>query len=345
LKKGILLVNLGTPDSPSVSDVRRYLDEFLMDGRVIDIKPIPRNLLVRGAIVPFRAPQSAKIYKEIWTEAGSPLLLYGLQNKEQLQKKLGDDYVVALGMRYKNPSIQSALDELKAQNVKSIQVIALFPQYASATTGSVHQKVMEIVSKWQTIPEISFVNSYHNNPELIDIYAENGRKHGIENFDHVLFSFHGLPQRQLLKADESKSHCLKSSTCCQSLNDKNFYCYSAQCFDTARLIANNLGLTPDQYTVSFQSRLGKEPWIEPFTSAVIKQKAKEGKKRILVFCPAFVADCLETLYEIAIEYQEEFVEAGGEKIQLVESLNDNPRWIEVLKGFVVKEENNALVQS
>jgi len=338
-------VNLGTPDSPSVSDVRRYLDEFLMDGRVIDIKPIPRNLLVRGAIVPFRAPQSAKIYKEIWTEAGSPLLLYGLQNKEQLQKKLGDDYVVALGMRYKNPSIQSALDELKAQNVKSIQVIALFPQYASATTGSVHQKVMEIVSKWQTIPEISFVNSYHNNPELIDIYAENGRKHGIENFDHVLFSFHGLPQRQLLKADESKSHCLKSSTCCQSLNDKNFYCYSAQCFDTARLIANNLGLTPDQYTVSFQSRLGKEPWIEPFTSAVIKQKAKEGKKRILVFCPAFVADCLETLYEIAIEYQEEFVEAGGEKIQLVESLNDNPRWIEVLKGFVVKEENNALVQS
>ena len=345
MKKGILLVNLGTPDSPSVSDVRRYLDEFLMDGRVIDIKPIPRNLLVRGAIVPFRAPQSAKIYKEIWTEEGSPLLLYGLQNKEQLQKSLGDDYVVALGMRYKNPSIQSALNELKAQNVKSIQVIALFPQYASATTGSVHQKVMEIVSKWQTIPEISFVNSYHNNPEMIDIYAENGRKHGIENFDHVLFSFHGLPQRQLLKADESKSHCLKSSTCCQSLNDKNFYCYSAQCFDTARLIANNLGLTPDQYTVSFQSRLGKEPWIEPFTSAVIKQKAKEGKKRILVFCPAFVADCLETLYEIAIEYQEEFVEAGGEKIQLVESLNDNPRWIEVLKGFIVKEENNALVQS
>jgi len=343
MKKGILLVNLGTPDSPSVSDVRRYLDEFLMDGRVIDIKPIPRNLLVRGVIVPFRAPKSAKIYKEIWTEEGSPLLLYGLRNKELLQESLGEDYVVALGMRYKNPSIESALEELKAQRVKSIQVIALFPQYASATTGSVHQKVMEIVSKWQTIPEISFVNSYHNHPDMIDIFAENGRKHGIENFDHVLFSFHGLPQRQLLKADESKSHCLKDASCCQNLNDKNYYCYSAQCHDTARLIAQNLGLTPDQYTISFQSRLGKEPWIEPFTSATIQQKAKEGKKRILVFCPAFVADCLETLYEIAIEYQIEFVEAGGEKIQLVESLNNNPRWIEVLKGFIMKQEEKSLV--
>jgi len=345
MKKGILLVNLGTPDSPSVSDVRTYLDEFLMDGRVIDIKPIPRNLLVRGVIVPFRAPQSAKIYKEIWTEKGSPLLLYGLENKRLLQESLGDDYVVALGMRYKNPSIESALNELKAQNVKSIQVIALFPQYASATTGSVHQKVMEVVSKWQTIPEISFVNSYHNHPDLIDIFAENGRKHGIESFDHVLFSFHGLPQRQLLKADESKSYCLKDKSCCQSLNDRNYHCYSAQCFDTARLIANNLGLTSDQYTVSFQSRLGKEPWIEPFTSAVIQQKAKEGKKRILVFCPAFVADCLETLYEIAIEYQEEFVEAGGEKIQLVESLNNNPRWINILKGLIVKEADQVLIRN
>jgi len=248
-------------------------------------------------------------------------------------------------MRYKNPSVESAFNELKAHNVKSIQVIPLFPQYASATTGSVHQKVMEIVGKWQTIPEISFVNSYHNHPELIDIFAENGRKHAVESFDHVLFSFHGLPQRQLLKADESKSHCLKDKSCCQNLTDKNYHCYSAQCFDTARLIANNLGLSPDQYTVCFQSRLGKEPWIEPFTSAVIQQKAKEGKKRILVFCPAFVADCLETLYEIAVEYQEEFVEAGGEKIQLVESLNDNPRWINILKGLIVKEEDQALVSN
>ena len=345
MKKGVLLVNLGTPDSPSVPDVRRYLDEFLMDGRVIDIKPIPRNLLVRGLIIPFRAPNSAKIYKEIWTEEGSPLLLYGIKTKELLQESLGDDYVVALAMRYQSPSIQSALDELKAQRVKSIQVIALFPQYASASTGSVHQKVMEIVSKWQTIPDISFMNSFHDNPAMIDIFADNGRKHGLETFDHVLFSFHGLPQRQLIKADDSQSHCLKDGSCCQTLTDKNFFCYSAQCHDTARLIAENLKLTPDQYTVCFQSRLGKEPWIEPFTSAVIEEKAKEGKKRILVFCPAFVADCLETLYEISVEYHEEFVAAGGEKIQLVESLNDNPKWIEVLKGFVVKEQVAELVQT
>jgi len=343
MKKGILLVNLGTPDSPSVPDVRRYLDEFLMDGRVIDIKPIPRNLLVRGVIVPFRAPQSAKIYKAVWTEEGSPLLIYGLENKRMLQESLGDEYVVALGMRYQNPSIESALEELRAHKVKSIQVIALFPQYASATTGSVHQKVMEIVSKWQVIPEISFVNSYHNHPDLINIFADNGRKYGIENYDHVLFSFHGLPQRQLIKADDSKSHCLKDSSCCQTYTDKNYFCYSAQCYDTARLIAKNLGLTADQYTVSFQSRLGKEPWLEPFTSAVIHQKAKEDKKRLLVFCPAFVADCLETLYEIAVEYQEEFVEAGGEKVQLVESLNNDPRWIEILKGFIVKEDHKELI--
>jgi ferrochelatase len=345
MKKGILLVNLGTPDSPSVSDVRRYLDEFLMDGRVIDIKPIPRNLLVRGVIVPFRAPQSAKLYKEIWTDQGSPLLVYGLDNKRDLQEKLGDEYVVALGMRYQNPSIESALNELKAARVRSIQVIPLFPQYASATTGSVHQKVMEIVSKWQVIPEISFLNSYHDHPEMIDIFASNGRKYGVENYDHVIFSFHGLPQRQLIKADLGKSHCLKSGTCCRTLTDTNFHCYSAQCFDTARLIAENLGLKEDQYTVSFQSRLGKEPWIEPFTSTVIDELAKAGKKRLLVFCPAFVADCIETLHEIAVEYQEDFEKAGGEKIQLVESLNSDPRWIDILKGFVIPQEKPILIES
>lgn len=345
MKKGILLVNLGTPDSPSVPDVRRYLDEFLMDGRVIDIKPIQRFFLVKGVIVPFRAPKSAKIYKEVWTEEGSALLIYGLENKRLLQESLGDEYVVAFGMRYQNPSIQSALDELRAQKVKSIQVIPLFPQYASASTGSVHQKVMEIVSKWLVIPDISFISSFHNHPDMIQIFADHGRKHGIENYDHILFSFHGLPQRQLIKADDSKTHCLQDKSCCQTYNDKNYFCYSAQSYDTAKLIAENLGLTRDQYTISFQSRLGKEPWLVPSTSETIHEKALEGKKRLLVFCPAFVADCLETLYEITIEYHEEFVAAGGEKVQLVESLNNDPRWIEVLKGFIVKEENKALIPS
>lgn len=330
-KLGVLLVNLGTPDSPSVKDVRRYLDEFLMDERVIDISQFKRTLLVKGIIVPFRGPKSAKIYKKVWNENGSPLMYYSLIMKDQLQVKLGSEYQVELGMRYQNPSIQSALDKLRAGGVDSIRVIALFPQYASATTGSVHQKVMEIVSKWQTIPDLSFINSFHDEPDMIDIFAGNGLKHNPAAADHVIFSFHGLPQRQLIKADDSKCHCLKVEGCCSVLGEKNKFCYSAQCHDTARLIAAKLNIPKEKYTVTFQSRLGKEPWAQPYTSEVIHDLAKKGKKKVLVFSPAFVADCLETLYEIAEEYDLEFKALGGEKIQLVESLNDNPAWINVLE--------------
>lgn len=333
-KKGILLVNLGTPDSPAVSDVRRYLDEFLMDERVIDINPVGRTFLVKGIIVPFRGPKSAKTYQKIWNESGSPLLYYSERVKEMLQEKMGEEYVVELGMRYRNPSIQSALQSLKAQNVSSIKVLALFPQYASATTGSVHQKVMEIVRKWQTIPDISFINSFHDDPGMIEIFAENGRKYNPESFDHVIFSFHGLPERQLLKADDSKTHCLKSPDCCARLTEKNKFCYSAQSHNTARLIAERLNLPKEKYTVTFQSRLGNDPWVRPYTSDVIHDLAKKGVKRLLIFSPAFVADCLETIYEIAIEYDEELKALGGEKVQLVESLNDNPKWIEVLETIL-----------
>lgn len=342
MKKGILLVNLGTPDSPSVSDVRRYLNEFLTDGRVIDIGLIRRNLLVRGIIAPFRAPKSAKIYKRVWTEEGSPLLIHGIRVQQLLQEKLDDAFVVELAMRYQNPSIKSGLERLKSAGVHSIKVIPLFPQYASASTGSVHQKVMEIVSKWQVIPPISFVNSFHDHPKIIKVFAENGRKYGPENYDHILFSFHGLPERQLLKADDSGKCCLKSKDCCSRLTAANQYCYSAQCYDTARLIAKELDLKPDQYTVCFQSRLGKTPWIQPFTNEVVHRLAKEGKKRLLVFSPAFVADCLETLYEITEEYHDEFVAAGGEKVQLVESLNDHPEWINTLEELVLEESNIVL---
>lgn len=327
-------MNLGTPDSPSVPDVRRYLDQFLMDARVIDIKPIARNLLVRGAIIPFRAPESAKIYKKVWTDEGSPLLIYGERVQAMLQERLGENFVVELGMRYQKPSIKKALDSLRAQHVHSIQVIPLFPQYASATTGSVHQEIMEIVSKWLVIPQMSFINSYHDHPKVIKIFADNGRKHQLDTFDHVLFSFHGLPERQMIKADITGSCCLKSKDCCSKLTPINQHCYTAQCHDTARLLALELGLEPGQYTVCYQSRLGKEPWVQPFTSDVIAEMARQGKKRLLVFCPAFVADCLETIYEIGEEYQEEFTEAGGELVQLVESLNDHPDWISTLEEFV-----------
>ena len=333
-KKGVLLVNLGTPDSPAVADVKKYLDQFLMDERVIDIPAFNRTLLVKGVIVPFRSPKTAKLYKEIWNENGSPLLYYSKLQAAMLQARLGDDYHVELAMRYQNPSIASALANLKAGLVESIQVIPMFPQYASASSGSVIQLVMELVGKWQTVPPISFVNSFHDNELMIKLFAENARKHQIESYDHVLFSFHGLPERQLLKCDHTGSYCLKHADCCQTLNDTNKFCYSAQGHDTARLIAKELNLNRDQYTVCFQSRLGKEPWVQPYTTDVLKKLAAEGKKRLLVFSPAFVADCLETLYEITVEYHEEFKALGGEHVQLVESLNDSPIFIEALAGMI-----------
>ncbi|MGN8057376.1 ferrochelatase [Pedobacter sp. 22163] len=333
-KKGILLVNLGTPDSPATADVKKYLDQFLMDERVIDIPKLNRTLLVKGIIVPFRSPKTAKLYKEIWNENGSPLLYYSRLQAKMLQERLGDDYHVELAMRYQSPSVASALANLKAGLVESIQVIPMFPQYASASTGSVMQLVMELVSKWPTVPPISFVNSFHDNELMIKVFAENAKKHHVESYDHVLFSFHGLPERQLLKCDHTGSYCLKSDDCCQTLNDTNKFCYSAQGHNTARLIAKELNLSKDQYTVCFQSRLGKEPWVQPYTTDVLKKLAGEGKKRLLVFSPAFVADCLETLYEITVEYHEEFKALGGEHVQLVESLNDSPVFIEALAGMV-----------
>jgi protoporphyrin/coproporphyrin ferrochelatase len=332
---GILLVNLGTPDSPATSDVRSYLKEFLLDPRVIDIPAIPRNLLVRGIIAPFRAPKSAKSYKEIWTDEGSPLLFYSQRAADLLQQKLGDQYVVRLAMRYGKPSIPSILAEMQKMSLKKIRVIPLFPQYASATTGSVHQRVMEIVSDWQTIPDIEFVNSYPDHPELIAAFAANGRALNPEQYDHILFSFHGLPQRQLRKADMG-NHCLSSTSCCETYGTHNQYCYGAQCQLTARKIAESLGLEKSAYTVCYQSRLGKDPWIQPYTSVVLEELAKAGKRRILVFSPAFVADCLETIFEIGTEYQEEFEEMGGEKVTLVPSLNDQEAWISTLKDLSLR---------
>lgn len=334
-KKGILLINLGTPDSPSTADVRKYLREFLMDPRVIDINPISRTLLVKGIIVPTRGPKSAKLYQKIWDpKTGSPLLHYSVLQQQLLQKRLGDDYIVELAMRYQSPNIESALERLKAALVDNIQVIPLFPQYASASTGSVYEKVMDLVGKWPTSPTISFINSFHDNQLMIEAFADNARKHNPETYDHILFSFHGLPQRQMIKSDHTHNHCLKSADCCQTLTDKNKFCYSAQSYHTAKLIAEELNIPKEKYTVCFQSRLGSDPWVQPYTSEVVAQMAKEGKKRLLVFCPAFVADCLETIYEVTTEYGDEFKALGGEHVQLVESMNDSPKFIEALAGMV-----------
>jgi ferrochelatase len=336
-KKGVLLVNLGTPDSPSVANVRKYLNEFLMDKRVIDINPVLRALLVRGIIVPFRAPKSAKLYKAIWTEKGSPLLFHSVRQQELLQQALGKDYQVELAMRYQSPSIESALLRLKASGVGSIKVIPLFPQYASASTGSVMDKVMELVKNWFTIPNISFVNSFHDNELMIEAFAEIAKNYQPASFDHILFSFHGLPQRQLRKSDHTGKYCLQAKNCCSRLSNANQFCYSAQSHHTARLIAKKLSIPEDNYTVCFQSRLGNDPWVKPYTSEIIEELAKKGAKRLLVFCPAFVADCLETVYEVSVEYFDEFKALGGEEVQLVESLNDHPIWIKALEKIVREE--------
>lgn len=331
-KKGILLVNLGTPDSPSVSDVYRYLIEFLMDGRVIDIPAWRRTLLVKGIIVPFRVRNSAKLYREIWDEkTGSPLLHYSRIQQRLLQERLGDEYHVELAMRYQNPSIPHALAKLKQLNVDSIRVIPLFPQYASATTGSILEKVMDVMRSWQTFPAISFVDQFYVNRSMLDVFAENGRKQRPEAYDHILFSYHGLPIRQLLEVDGSGTHNCDKAGCRDRIDETNKFCYLAQCYATSRGIAERLGIASDNYTVCFQSRLGKTPWIQPYTSDVLHDVATLGKKRLLVFCPAFVADCLETIYEIGTEYAVDFKALGGEHVQLVESLNDHPLWITALE--------------
>ena len=344
-KKGVLLVNLGTPDDPSRGAVYRYLKQFLLDPRVIDYSWLPRNLLVRGLIAPFRSGSSSKLYKMLWTEEGSPLKVYGERVAAGVQERLGEDYIVELAMRYQQPSIESAIDRLLAQQVAQIVVFPMFPQYASATTGSVHDEVMRILRKKETIPNVRLINSYYDYEPMIEIFADNARQFDLNGYDHLIFSYHGLPARQLRKGDPTGSHCTKKENCCRQIGQVNQFCYSAQCHATTRALAHRLGLSPEQYTTAFQSRLGPEEWAKPYTSKVIEEQAEKGAKRLLVFSPAFVADCLETIIEIGTEYQEEFEEMGGEKVDLVPSLNDDPRWIDAVANLVRMEGSGASLQA
>jgi protoporphyrin/coproporphyrin ferrochelatase len=333
-KTGVLIVNLGTPDSPSVSDVRKYLREFLMDGRVIDFPFIPRWMLVNLIIAPFRSPKSAKTYKELWTDRGSPLKFYGVSVEQQLQEELGNDFDVKLAMRYQSPSIEAGLKHFQATGVKDIIVVPFFPQYASATTGSVYEKVMEIVSGWQTIPAIKFINNYYDHPKFVQAFAEAGKAHLEKyNYEHVIFSYHGVPVRHIRKGDCTGNTC-KLGDCCNSITAMNQYCYRSQCFETTRLIVKELGLKEGTYTTCFQSRLGRESWVQPYTEDVIKKLAAQGVKSVLAFSPAFVSDCLETTIEVGEEYKELFEEKGGEHWELVESLNDRKIWVELLADLV-----------
>lgn len=331
MKYGVLLINLGTPLSYKRRDVFRYLNEFLTDPRVIDLPFLKRQLLVRGLITPFRHVSSAKAYKAIWTQQGSPLLFHTQNLKKALQESLGRDYVVEIGMRYQEPSIEEALKSFQNHHLDKILIVPLFPQYASATTGSIYEKAFKILSKWNYHPEIKFLSSFYDHPSFIESFAAISQNYPLSEYDHILISFHGLPISQLEKTNSS---CQKCTGCCNTLSKRNKNCYSAQCYKTAKSLIESLNLPQDRFSVAFQSRLGKSPWLTPFTSDRLKMLAQKGDKKVLVICPSFVCDCLETLYEIGIEYQELFHQFGGEKLTLMEGLNTHPTWVKALKTLI-----------
>ncbi len=332
-KTGVLLINLGTPDSPSVRDVRSYLSQFLNDPRVIDIPWLSRKLLVNLIIVPFRAPKSAAIYKKLWTEKGSPLLYHSNSVRGLLQESLGDDFEVHLAMRYKNPSIPDVMETMRNRNYSRIVVLPMFPQYASASTGSAHDEIMRVFRSWWVIPDVKFISQYYDHPTFIDALVERGKQYDLSAYEHILFSYHGLPVRQVDKV--YPSGVCADHDCEHEITDDNKFCYKATCYATTRLLAGRLNIPASKYTVCFQSRLDKA-WLEPFSDKVVEACAKKGMKKILVFSPAFTADCLETIIEIGDEYQHIFRANGGEKVQLVESLNEHPLWIKCLKELVIE---------
>ena len=330
---GVLLVNLGTPDAPTKPAVRKYLRQFLNDPRVIDIPTIARTILVNGIIIPFRVKNSTNIYKEVWTDKGSPLLLYNQSLKDKVQAQLGDDYHVDLAMRYQSPSMESVLEEFRKHNFKKIIVVPLFPQYASSSSGSAIQRVMEIISKWWVIPEVAIAGQFYDNEGYINTIAEQAKGFDLNSYDHILFSYHGLPERQVDKVYEGADDLCADHKCEDAVDRSNQHCYKATCYETTRLITEKLNIQADKYTVCFQSRLDKK-WLEPFSDKLVEEQAKKGAKRLLFFSPAFTADCLETIVEIGSEYQEIFEEHGGEKVDLVPSLNDHPMWVDTVAKLV-----------
>jgi ferrochelatase len=335
-RTGVLVVNLGTPDAPTTPAVRRYLRQFLSDGRVIDINPVGRWALVNLIIAPFRAPRSAHAYQSVWTERGSPLLFHGQDLVARLAERL-DPWPVRLAMRYGNPSIESALNELNALGCDRVVVFPLYPQYASSTTGSTLEEVYRLLSRPWNTPSVVVVPPYFDDPRFLDAFAAVARPVAEEvRPERYVFSFHGVPERHVRKSDESEGqrHCLRGAGCCEVITHANRNCYRAQCVATAHGIARSMGLRREEYLISFQSRLGRDPWLQPYTDKTIEALARDGVKRVAVLCPAFTADCLETIEEIGVEAKESFEAAGGERLALVPSLNSHAAWVEAAVGLI-----------
>jgi ferrochelatase len=333
-KVGVLLVNLGTPDAPRAPEVRRYLREFLSDPRVIDINPVARWLLLELVILPVRPARSAEAYAKVWGDDGSPLLANSRALRERVEERLAE-LPVALAMRYGSPSIGTALDELHAKGCDHLVVVPLYPQYASSSTGSTVEAVYrEAGRRWNT-PFVSVVPPFFDDLRFVEAFAQVAQP-VLEELrpDHVLLSFHGLPERHMRKSDPTGRHCLEHEDCCKKLVEANRNCYRAQCFVTARALAGRMALPDGEWSVSFQSRLGRTPWIRPYTDERLVELAKAGVERLAVMCPAFVADCLETLEEIGIRAEADFKAAGGKALRLVPSLNAHPAWVDAVVGLV-----------
>ena len=332
MRKGVLLVNLGSPDSPSVRDVRKYLREFLMDGRVLDTPWPVRFCVVNFAILPSRPKESAQAYQKIWTPDGSPLVVTSQRVRVELQERVTRP--VELAMRYQNPSIESALKKLADKDVTHLLVIPLFPHYAMSSYESAAVRVQELAAKMTPPITVQIQPPYYDAPDYIAALVASAKNHLEAGYDHLLFSFHGIPERHLRKSDPTGGHCLAKENCCDVPSPAHATCYRAQCFKTVAAFVAKAGVPKEKYSVSFQSRLGKDPWLKPYTDLELEKFPARGIKQLLVICPAFVSDCLETIEEIGMRGRESFLKAGGEDLTLIPCMNEHPQWLMALEKMV-----------
>lgn len=341
--KGVLLVNLGSPDSTSVADVRKYLREFLMDGRVLDTAFPIRWFVVNCLILPKRPAESAEAYSKVWLPEGSPLVVISKNVQKRVQEKV--EVPVELAMRYQSPSIESALKNLAEKGVDDLLLIPLFPHYAMSSFETAVERVKELISANHPGMKVTVQSPFYDHPGFIDALVETSADYLKQDYDLLLFSFHGLPERHLRKSDPTGNHCLVAKDCCSGEHPAHQTCYRAQCYKTVQAFVKKAGIPERKYAVSFQSRLGRDPWLKPYTDFELERFAKEGIKRVLVACPAFVSDCLETLEEIGMRGKEDFENAGGEDLKLIPCVNEHPKWIATLEGMINKFASKREIQS
>ena len=333
-KRAVLLVNLGSPASTSVGDVRRYLREFLGDERVLDVPAPLRWLLLEGVILRTRPKKSAHAYASVWKPEGSPLVLTSMSVQKKLSETLGKDIPVYLAMRYGKPSIPDVLNQMKADGIEQVFLMPQYPHYAMSSWETVVVKVYQDAEKLFPTLKIDLLQPFYQDADYIEALYEVSAPYFSKPHDLLLFSYHGIPERHLRKGDPSKAHCMEVKDCCSHCSPVQSTCYRAQVFATTKALVKRAGIDTNKYSVSFQSRLAGEPWLTPFTDKVLEEFPKQGVKKILVMCPAFVSDCLETLEEISVEAKETFIEAGGEEFEQIPCLNDQKPYIDFLAGRV-----------